>query len=98
MHDKNKSQSAFDEIRDYSVEQMSKLVGNALAHTQKSCNEQLSDFSAKSEDKEIADQVLGYLTLNSKPLTTLNPRPLNCPPPRMRTAIIMPQTPSRHTA
>jgi hypothetical protein len=70
MHDKNKSQSAFDEIKDYSVEQMSKLVGNALAHTQKSCNEQLSDFSVKSEDKEIADQVLTYLTVNSRPLTT----------------------------
>lgn len=70
MHDKNKSQSAFDEIKDYSVEQLSTLLGHALAHTDKFCNERLADFSAKTEDKEIADQVRGYLSLNGKKLTT----------------------------
>lgn len=70
MHDKNKSQSAFDEIKDYSVEQLSTLLGHALAHTEKFCVERLSDFSAKTEDKEIADQVRGYLALSGKKLTT----------------------------
>ncbi len=70
MHDKNKSQSAFDEIKDYSVEQLSTLLGHALAHIEKFCIERLSDFSAKTEDKEIADQVRGYLTASGKKLTT----------------------------
>lgn len=70
MHDKSKSQSAFDEIKDYSVEQLSTLLGHALAHIDKFCNERLADFSAKTEDKEIADQVRGYLSLNGKKLTT----------------------------
>jgi hypothetical protein len=70
MHDKNKSQSAFDEIKDYSVEQLSTLLGHALAHVDKFCTERLTDFSAKTEDKEIADQVSGYLAVNGKKLTT----------------------------
>lgn len=70
MHDKNKSQSAFDEIKDYSVEQLSTLLGHALAHIEKFCTERLSDFSAKTEDKELADQVSGYLTINGRKLTS----------------------------
>src|SRR5687767_7658418 len=71
MHDKNKSQSAFDEIKDYSVEQLSTLLGHALAHIDKFCTERLTDFAAKTEDKEVADQVRGYLTVNAKKLNTV---------------------------
>ena len=46
MHDKNKSQSAFDEIKDYSIEQLSTLLGHALVHIDKFCNERLADFTA----------------------------------------------------
>jgi hypothetical protein len=70
MHDKNKSQSAFDEIKDYSAEQLSALMGHALAHIEKFCTERLSDFTAKTEDKEIADQVSGYLASNGKKLSS----------------------------
>jgi hypothetical protein len=69
MHDKNKGQSAFDEVKDYSVEQLSALLGHALAHVDKFCVERLSDFAAKTEDKEIADQVRSYLTVSGKKLT-----------------------------
>ncbi|HEY3488326.1 MAG TPA: DUF1631 family protein, partial [Gammaproteobacteria bacterium] len=64
MPDKTKSQAAFDEIKDYSTEQLSKLLGHVLAHTEKFCTEKLSDFSAKTEEKEIAEQILAYLNLN----------------------------------
>jgi hypothetical protein len=71
MHDKNKSQSAFDEIKDYSIEQLSTLLGHALAHIDKFCNERLTDFAAKTEDKETAEQVRGFLTANGKKLTSV---------------------------
>ncbi|HEX5057121.1 MAG TPA: DUF1631 family protein [Gammaproteobacteria bacterium] len=71
MQDKNKSQSAFDEIKDYSTTQLSTLLGHALAHIDKFCNERLTDFAAKTEDKETAEQVRGFLITSGKKLSSV---------------------------